>query len=91
MFESVIAAKMKPRHLVKLLKVSRVTASNWLNGHSVPHSMLRSKVDSMLKAVDAALATGDLPAPAEFKGKEENSYVQGVLRKHLLALRDASK
>lgn len=60
-FETIKKAGITPGVLAKLLDVSRVTASQWMNGHASPHRLLEGRVETLLKEVDFALAQGLLP------------------------------
>lgn len=64
MFTKAKAAGLTPQHVADFIKVTRVTASTWFNGHSKPHSILADRVAKFNKALDAALARGALPLPA---------------------------
>jgi len=72
-------AKLAPRHLHRLLGVSRVTVSLWLNGHGSPHRLLEHRVDDLAKRVKQALDEGKLPIPKDVDMSDEVRYVQTVL------------
>ncbi len=54
-------AGIGPGVLAKLMGVSRVTASQWVNGHAEPHRLLKERVDSLLTKVNYAVSHGRLP------------------------------
>jgi hypothetical protein len=83
MFEQAISAGIKPRHVAKILDISRVTASQWLNNHTLPHPLLRSRVKLLLDSVSKAVVDSKLPAPAHFRGREENNYICDTLHSYM--------
>lgn len=81
-FGPVYDAKLGPADLAKLLKISRVTASLWLNGHSRPHQLLHDRVVDLLDAVDKATQAGDLPVPHRISRRERGLYITNTIAKH---------
>ena len=79
MFEPVIAAGLQPNDLAKLLKVNRITSSQWLNGHTLPHLLHRERVQKLVDAVDAAVQDGKLPVPLDVTRRERGLYIQNAL------------
>jgi hypothetical protein len=73
-------AGVRPRHLSKVLTVSRVTASNWLNGKSVPHTMIHDKVADVYARVAELIDSGDLPLPQNYPSNEVNPKILSLLR-----------
>jgi DNA-binding XRE family transcriptional regulator len=63
-FESVKKAGITPGVVAKLVGVSRVTASQWVNGHAQPHKLLASRVREFLAIVDIAVEKKLLPLPS---------------------------
>lgn len=57
-------AGITPGVAAKLIGVSRVTASQWYNGHVQPHRLLESRVANFMRTVQAALDQKLLPLPA---------------------------
>lgn len=47
----------------KIVGVNRVTVSTWVNGHFLPHTFIRPKVEKLLGAVNAAVKAKTLPLP----------------------------
>lgn len=82
MIETFAKAGLSPRHLSALLKISRVAASRWMNGHADPHPFIRPKVEKLAALVDKALAAGDLPLPDGMKKPEELHYLRSTLARH---------
>ena len=78
-FEPVRLAGLGPAELSLLLKVSRVTASLWLNGRRRPHLLLEERVDRLLRAVEEALADGDLPLSHDIPRRERAWHLRRVL------------
>lgn len=72
-------AKLASRHIAKLLGVSRVTASLWLNGHSNPHVLLQEKVKQLAEAVSKATENGKLPIPIGVSKSEEVKYLDAII------------
>lgn len=76
-------AGLKPADFGKLLKVHRVTASLWVNGHANPHTFLVPRVTKMLDAVKAALDAGDLPLSFDVTRRERGLHISRAVVKHL--------
>ena len=55
MFATMIKYGVQPRHVTKLIPVSRMTASKWLNGHGTPSRHLQPAVDLLNAALAAAI------------------------------------
>lgn len=89
--ELVEQAGLKPRHLQKFFKCSRVAASSWINGHSSPHAMLAPKVALFNATVQRALDDGKLPVPDSLPFSEANTYINDTLRRYARAVVEASK
>lgn len=83
MFEITKEARLRPHEIAKLLKVSRVTVSMWVNGHSKPHRMLGDRVDKLLDAIRHAVEAGELPVPHDISRRERGHYIQKTLAKRL--------
>ncbi len=80
-FESLKTAGITPGVLAKLVDVSRVTASQWMNGHANPHRLLDNRVNELLKRVDSAVARGLLPL-ASYPGRRQlYAAIQDALSK----------
>lgn len=78
-FEPFRKAKLGPADLAKLLQVSRVTASGWLNNRAQPHHLLTERVEALLDNVRGALADGQLPVPYNVSRRERGMYIAGVV------------
>lgn len=83
MFQIVRDANLLPHEIARVLKVSRVTVSMWVNGHTKPHRLLAEKVAKLLDAITSAIDDGDFPVPPSVKRKEREAFIRGVLVKHL--------
>lgn len=79
-------AGIKPVHLVRLLQVSRVSASRWFNGHSEPSPLVLRMLTKLNAALEAALAAGDLPVHSGIPRDEVNGKILSVVRGHLRSL-----
>jgi hypothetical protein len=77
-------ARLTPNDFAKMLKVSRVTASCWFNNRSNPHHLIRTRVNRVLAAVNAAMESGDFPVPYEVPKRERYLYVSKTISKHLV-------
>lgn len=82
-FKIMTKAQLAPRHLVAFLGVSRVAASNWVNGHSSPHTLLQSKVEYFLDAVKDAVEREGLPVSKELKGFEREAKIRNEIKESL--------
>lgn len=80
-FDPAIQARLGPSDLSKLLGVSRVTCSSWLNGHAQPHNLLTDRVAALLDNITQALEAGDLPVPYKIPRRERGLYIETVLAK----------
>lgn len=83
MFDAILEAGLKPRHVAKILDISRVTASQWLNNHTKPHPLLRSKVKLLIESVDKAIVDKQLPAPLHYRGKQESNYICETVQRYM--------
>lgn len=72
-------ARLRTVDVAKLINVSRVTVSMWMNGHAQPHSLLHDRVRKFLDAVKKAMQAGLLPVPVDARRRERGFYVQRVL------------
>jgi hypothetical protein len=78
-FAPVRAARLQPADIAKLAKVSRVTASGWLNGHKQPHHLLTERVCELVDAIDQAVQAGRLPVPHHVHRRERGLYIQKAI------------
>lgn len=83
MFEKIKEAGLTPDHVAKIVGVSRVTASRWLNGHFGVHRLLNAKVQRLLDAVERGLQAGDFPLPPDVPRAMRLMEIKAVLRKHI--------
>jgi len=72
-------ARLGPADLAKLLQVSRVTVSGWLNSRTSPHHLLGSKVQDLLDIVSLAVDADQLPVPHNISRRERGMYIAGVI------------
>lgn len=77
-------AKLGPTDLAKLLPTKRVSISNWMNGHSVPHHLVAPQVHRLLDTVKRAVDAGELPVPRNVPRRERWYYVQQVLARYAI-------
>lgn len=76
-------AGLGPAELSNLLRVSRVTASLWLNGRRRPHHLIEERVDQLFRAVEDALAAGELPLSEDIDRRERAWHLRNVLSSRL--------
>lgn len=89
MFETAKRAGLMPHDFAKMLKISRVTASLWFNGHNKPHRLLSGRVYKLLDAVERAVESGELPAPADLSREDRSKHIIRALAKQLANKADA--
>ena len=78
-FSILEVARLGPSDLAKILKVNRVTVSQWVNGHSQPHSLLEDRVKAVLVDVAQAVSTGKLPVPYSVPRRMRGHYIKTAL------------
>jgi predicted transcriptional regulator len=83
MFDPVRHAKMTPSNVAKLLNVSRVAVSLWMNGHSEPHHLIERRVKRLLSAVDAAVKDGKLPLSEDVPRQNRHAEIAKVIHRQL--------
>lgn len=86
MFAVAKEARLRPGDMAKLMRVSRVTASLWFNGHSHPHHLLAPRAKRVLAAIDAAMQGGEFPVPYDTSRRERGLYVSGVVTRYVKLL-----
>lgn len=78
-FSILSVARMGPSDLAKVLGVNRVTVSQWVNGHSEPHSMISDRVQATLDDVRQAVSAGKLPVPYTVSRRMRGHYIKTAL------------
>lgn len=76
-------AGLKPRHIHRLVGVSRVTASNWLRGKTQPHHLAMDKATQLLDAVKAAMSDGRLPVSDKLSIEERSVRTVAIVKKYM--------
>lgn len=76
-------AGLTPAELSQLLKVSRVTASLWLNGHARPHHLLEERVERLLDVVEEAMAARELPLSIDIPRRERRVHLRRIIGSRL--------
>lgn len=71
-----------PRHITKLVPVSRTTASVWVNGRDVPSTYFAERMAAIQRAIRTAEKYGEFPVPTAFKGTVRDQYVVTIIRKY---------
>lgn len=72
-------ARLGPTDLAKMLKINRVTVSQWVHGHSRPHTLLEDRVRTTLDAIRQAVSVGKLPVPYDVPPRSRWLYIQTAL------------
>jgi predicted transcriptional regulator len=62
--QTLIDAGLKPRHVARLLHVSRGTVSHWLNGRNPPNRWITEGVQALAATVAKLVEDGKLPVRA---------------------------
>jgi hypothetical protein len=75
-------AGLTPQVLGRLLGISRVTASYWLNGHRQPHPLLRQRIVILLDGVRREVQIGALPPPVAMPLRQQSQIVEAALAKY---------
>jgi hypothetical protein len=79
-------AGIKPRHVTRIIPVSRVTASNWLRGVSTPRQVtFRAIVDSLMQAARDAVDAKELPVPSDMPADEKSVRTLATLKRRMRA------
>ena len=86
MFDIVRTAELLPHEIDKILGVSRVTVSMWVNGHNKPHRLLENKVGTLLDVMHRAVEGGDLPLSPDVPREERHAKLLSIVAKHLKAM-----
>lgn len=79
MFEQLKVAGVTPSVVAKLLNVSRVAASLWVNGHSKPHRLIERRVAKMLVAVKAAVDAKELPVSHDVPARDRSAETVRII------------
>lgn len=80
MFEKAKDVGLTPQHVADYVKVTRITASGWFNGHAKPHKILEDRMKSFFSALESAISCGALPPPADVGQRKKRKYIRDVLR-----------
>lgn len=76
-------AGVKPRHIHRLVGVSRVTASNWIRGTTKPHSLVSHKAKVLYDAVALATEDGLLPVSDMLTAEEQSVKTMSVIKRYM--------
>ena len=76
-------AGLKPRHVSRLVGVSRVTASNWLRVVAKPHKLIEDKTQLLQSAIKTALDDGDLPVSDKLSAEEASVKTVAIVKRHV--------
>lgn len=91
MFDNVLLkeAGLQPRHIHRLIGVSRVTASNWLRGQTKPHHLVKSRAELLFSAVERAVADGRLPVSSQLPPDEKSVRTVAIVKKYMDTVNEA--
>lgn len=78
-FTPVREAGLTPADLSKLVRVNRVSASQWMNNHKQPHHLLTDRVTEVIDAIIKAVEAGRLPVPHDVVRRERHLYIQRAI------------
>lgn len=84
-----VAAGLKPRHVSRIVGVSRVTASNWLRGIAKPHKLLEEKANALHDAAATGIENGELPVSATLPPEEVSVRTVAVIMRLLKSLEES--
>ena len=82
MFDDVRAAGLRPCDIARLLNVSRVTVSLWLNGRNNPHHLIAGRVSKLLDSVRLCVEDGAFPVPRNVSRRERGLYIRDAIEAH---------
>ena len=71
--------ELGPTEVARLLKISRVTVSLWANGHNRPHSLIATRVQTLLDVLRQALQDDQLPLDANLSRKERRESLETIV------------
>lgn len=77
-----VEAGLGSTDISRVLSISRVTVSLWLNGHTNPHRLIAQRVGELLDTVKLAVEAGDLPVPHRIGRRERAYYIKTVIDRH---------
>lgn len=80
---TLVEAGLKPRHVSRLVGVSRVTASNWLRGVARPHKLIQDKANLLQQAVELGVESGELPVSTSLGPEETSVKTVSVVRRNI--------
>ena len=83
------SAGVRPKHIVRLLGVTRVTASNWMTGASRPHSLLADQATALMVAIREALEDKELPVSDSLPPDEKSVKTLNIVRQRLMAFENS--
>lgn len=75
-------AGIGPTDISRMVGVSRVTASGWLNNKFSPSRLLEDRLQKFIDVVKLALEAGELPVPQAVGRNGRAQYLQDVIDTH---------
>ena len=77
--ETLKDAELGPTEVARLLNISRVTVSLWMNEHNRPHSLISSRVQLLLDVLRQARQEGLLPMPNDLSRRERRDALEAIV------------
>lgn len=72
-------AGLTQREISELVGVSRITVWYWMHKKREPHYLLVDRVDRILENLEAAVAKGELPLPADVPREQRLTHIRRIL------------
>jgi len=85
-YELVREAGVKPRHISRILSISRVTASNWLRGVTKPHHLVKAQAAQLSQAVKLATEAEELPVSDQIPPEERSVKTVSIVKRYLMEI-----
>lgn len=82
MFEAIKRSEIKVTEAAKLLNVSRVSVSCWVNNRKKPHKFIKRRVEEFIDAVESAERNGKLPISKDTPRENRIQVLISVLDNH---------
>jgi transcriptional regulator with XRE-family HTH domain len=83
MFDVVKQAGISVSDFARIAGVSRVSASQWMNGRVSPHRLHKRKIEQLLTAIKAGVDNEDLPVPGGLTDAQRLKRVKQVILQNM--------
>lgn len=84
MFDVVKQAGISVSDFARIAGVSRVSASQWMNGKVSPHVLHRRKIEQLLAAIKAGVDSEEFPVPGGLTSAQRLKRVKQVIVQHMM-------